>query len=46
MAVTSEEKINFLKRQGWKEDLPPDEKNLIESAWTEADIEMATEMGF
>lgn len=41
MGVSPEEKIAFLKRQGWREDLPQDRKDSILAMWSDADIEMA-----
>jgi hypothetical protein len=44
--ITETERMDFLKRQGWKSDLPQEKKVEIESAWTDADIEMATALNF
>jgi hypothetical protein len=43
-AVTAEERLAFLKRQGWREDMATSQKQEIEDAWTDADIRMAIDM--
>jgi hypothetical protein len=42
--VTAKERLAFLKRQGWREDMTTSQKQEIESAWTDADIRMAIDM--
>lgn len=39
--VTDQERLDFLRRQGWRDDMNPEDKKQIEDCWTEADIEMA-----
>lgn len=46
MTASDEDRIGFLKRQGWREDLPPEEKARIEAEFGDTDIDMATELGF
>lgn len=41
MEIDPQERLEFLKRQGWREDMTADEKKNIEDHWTDADIDMA-----
>lgn len=42
--VTVEERREFLRRQGWREDLTASQKQEIESLWTDSDIRMAIDL--
>lgn len=41
VGMDSQERLDFLKRHGWREDMTADEKKKLEAYWTDADIEMA-----
>lgn len=42
--VTPEERLAFLKRQGWREDLSAAEQQKIEASWTDDEIRMAIDL--
>jgi hypothetical protein len=42
--ITTEERSAFLRRQGWRDDMPDAEKQKIEAPWTDTDIRMAIDM--
>lgn len=44
--VTAEERAAFLRRIGWRPDLPETERKAIEAEWEDSNIRMAVDLGF
>ena len=44
--ITETAYLNFLRRQGWREDLPEAEKRSLEEEWTIDKADMAVSLGF